>query len=204
MKPEDIEKLSFQIIDQEAGEHNFSPQEWNIVRRMIHTSADFEYMKTVRFHPEAVQRGISALRSGKHLITDTEMARVGIRRKDAERFGSRIMCFIQSELAAEYARETGTTRASAAVDEALPFMKGVIYVVGNAPTALFRLLELIKEKKAEPSLIIGLPVGFVNAAESKAALIESNYPYISNVGRKGGSNLAASVVNALIKMAIQE
>jgi len=202
MKPEDIEKLSFEIIDKEAGEHSFSPQTWNIVRRMIHTSADFEYMSTVRFHPDAIQLGINAIRSGKNIITDTEMAKVGIRKKELEHFGSEAMCFIHTPTVAELAKTAGITRAKAAADAAIPFMGGGICVVGNAPTALLRLIELVKEGKARPALIIGLPVGFVNAAESKAELMEMNFPYISNIGRKGGSNLAASVVNAISKMAM--
>lgn len=202
MKPADIEKLSFQIIDQEAGEHGFSPEQWNIVRRMIHTSADFEYMKTVRFHPGAIQAGINAIRSGKNIITDTEMARVGIRKAEVAHFGGSVMCLIHAPSVAACAADKGTTRAKAAVDIALPLMENGIYVVGNAPTALLRLIEMVNAKTACPALIIGLPVGFVNAAESKAALTELDFPHITNVGRKGGSNLAASVVNALSKMAV--
>ncbi len=203
MKPDEIEKLSFRIINKEAGEHGFSPEQWNIVQRMIHTSADFEYMKTVRFHPRAVIAGVNAICSGRAIITDTEMARVGIRKKELEAFGAGVTCFINVPSVVRYAQECGTTRARAAVDAAIPFMEGGIYVVGNAPTALFRLIELVKEGKAKPALIIGLPVGFVNASESKAALIGTEYPYISNIGRKGGSNLAAGVVNALSKMAAE-
>ncbi|QTA89033.1 precorrin-8X methylmutase [Desulfonema magnum] len=204
MKPDEIEALSFKIIDEEAGEHRFSPHEWNIVRRMIHTSADFEYMDTVRFHPKAIEAGLKAIRSGKAIITDTEMARVGIRKKELEYFKSSVTCFIHAPSIVKSAGASGMTRAQAAVDAAIPFMENGIYVVGNAPTALLRLLELVKEGKARPALIIGLPVGFVNAAESKAALIETDYPHISNIGRKGGSNLAAGVVNALLKMATQK
>ncbi len=201
MKPEAIESLSFSIIDTEAGSHDFPPEQWNIVRRMIHTSADFEYMQTVRFHPEALSAGLRAIREGKAIITDTEMARSGIRKADAARFGMSVSCLIGDEKVRELAKKSGETRAKAAVDAALPLMKGGIYVIGNAPTALLRILELIKEGKAEPSLIVGLPVGFVNAAESKEELIQTDIPFISNTGRKGGSNLAAAVVNALLIMA---
>ncbi len=204
MKPDEIEASSFKIIDEEAGGHEFSPQKWNIVRRMIHTSADFDYMKTVRFHPEAIHAGLNAIRQGKPIITDTHMAKAGIRKKELEAFGVSLDCLITDENVSRVAKETGSTRAQVAVDVSFPLMKGGIYVIGNAPTALLRLLELMEAEKTRPALIIGFPVGFVNAAESKAALIETDVPHISNTGRKGGSNIAASAVNALLKMAIQK
>jgi len=203
MKPDEIERSSFQIIDQEAGTHHFTGQQWSIVRRMIHTTADFEFKEMVRFHPHAVSAGIEAIRNGKMIITDTNMARVGIRKKEVETYGGRVKCFMDDPLVHKKAKAESSTRANAAVDAAVPEMKDGIYVVGNAPTALLRLIELVSTKKARPSLIIGLPVGFVNAAESKAALMEMDHPYISNVGRKGGSNLAASVVNALAILATE-
>jgi precorrin-8X/cobalt-precorrin-8 methylmutase len=202
MKPDEIEALSFQIIDKEAGKHHFSIEQWQIVRRMIHTSADFEYMETVRFHPGSIKAGLEAIRGGKTIITDTNMAKVGIRKKELETLGVSVECFITDPVVAEIALKNGATRAQAAVDAAIPSMVDGIFVIGNAPTALMRLIELIKGGKATPALVIGLPVGFVNAAESKALLIDMDYPYISNLGRKGGSNLAASVVNALIKLAV--
>lgn len=204
MKPDEIETLSFKIIDQEAGPHPFLPEQWQIVRRMIHTSADFEFIASVRFHADAVAAGMEAIRKGKSVITDTNMARVGIRKNDLDRFGGEVKCFISDPSVGRIAKETGTTRAKAAVDAAIPLMADGIYVVGNAPTALLRLIECVKEKIAKPALIVGLPVGFVNAAESKEALMELDTPFISNVGRKGGSNLAASVVNALIILASQQ
>ncbi len=203
MKPNEIEQSSFQIIDQEAGRHHFTGQQWSIVRRMIHTTADFEFKKMVRFHPHAVSAGIEAIQNGKMIITDTNMARVGIRKKEVEIYGGRVKCYMDDPLIHEKAKADGSTRAKAAVDAAITEMKDGIYVVGNAPTALLRLIELVGAKKARPALIIGLPVGFVNAAESKAALVEMDYPYISNVGRKGGSNVAASVVNALTILALE-
>jgi precorrin-8X/cobalt-precorrin-8 methylmutase len=204
MKPDEIENLSFQIIEREIGAHNLVNEQWLIVRRMIHTSADFEYKDMVRFHPEAIQSGLDAIRSGKNIITDTNMARVGVRKKELDQFGASIACFMNDTAVHRQAKESSHTRARVAVDMAVEKMNGGIYVVGNAPTALMRLIELVKEQKARPALIIGLPVGFVNAAESKAALMELDYPYISNVGRKGGSNVAASVVNALAIMAAEE
>ncbi len=202
MKPEQIEQSSFNIIDQEAGSHNFTPEQWSIIRRMIHTTADFEYQQMVRIHTAAISAGIGAIKAGKTIVTDTNMARVGIRKKDLEPFGVSVKCFIQDSAVQEIARKNDSTRAEAAVDAAVTEMNCGIYVVGNAPTALMRLIELVANKQAQPALIIGLPVGFVNAAESKAALVELDYPHISNIGRKGGSNVAASVVNALAKLAL--
>ena len=204
MKPHEIEALSFKIIDQEAGSHGFSAEEWTIVRRMIHTSADFEYKETVRIHPDAVAAGTAAIRNGKSIITDTNMARVGIRQGDLDPLGATVKCYMSDSAVAENAKAAATTRAHAAVDAAVSDMNGGIYVVGNAPTALLHLIERVKEKKAQPALIIGLPVGFVNAAESKAELLKLDQPpFITNVGRKGGSNVAAAVVNALIILALQ-
>ena len=201
MKPEDIERTSFEIIDEEAGNHDFDESQWSIVRRMIHTTADFEFKEIVRFHPQAIAAGIAAIHSGKMVVTDTNMARVGIRGNALAQFGGSVKCYINDPLIHEKAKSNGSTRAKVAVDMAVGDMQDGIYVVGNAPTALLRLIELIKAGKARPALIVGLPVGFVNAAESKTALMELDYPYISNIGRKGGSNLAASVVNALTILA---
>lgn len=203
MKPEDIERMSFDIIEKEAGDHGFSKKTWPIVRRMIHTSADFEYIESVRFHPDAVDAGVNAIRSGKNIVTDTTMALSGVRKKSIENFGGRVICYMADPHIGKKAGETGSTRARLAVDAAAEDMEGGIYVVGNAPTALLRLLELVRERKVNPALVIGFPVGFVNAAESKAELLASDIPYITNEGRKGGSNIAASIVNALIIMAEQ-
>lgn len=202
MKPHEIEQQSFKIIDKEVGDHGFPPDQWCIVRRMIHTSADFDYIHTVRFHPEAIQAGIRAIKQGQNIITDTEMLRAGIRKADLERFGVRVMCFLNEPGVIEESRKAGTTRAAAAVNHAISFMEDTIYAIGNAPTALFRLLEVLEQDVARPALVIGVPVGFVNAAESKAALVKVSTPFISSVGRKGGTTVAASVVNALIKLAL--
>ncbi len=201
MKPHEIEAKSFAIIDAEAGHHNFAPDEWKIVRRMIHTTADFEYMQMVRISNNAVAAGIKAIRNGCTVITDTNMAKTGIRKDLLAGFGSRCECLMADPQVAEQATERGVTRARVAVEKAAQIMENGIYVVGNAPTALLHLLDMINNKAANPALVVGLPVGFVNAAESKAALVETKIPYISNVGRKGGSNVAASVINALALIA---
>jgi precorrin-8X/cobalt-precorrin-8 methylmutase len=201
MKPSDIEPRSFAIIDAEAGPHDFDPETWRVVRRMIHTTADFEYMRTIRIHPDAIRSGIAALRAGKPIFTDTEMARSGIRKAEAARMDVSVACRIADPAVRELAESEGVTRARAAVDAVLPQLDGAIYAVGNAPTALLRLVELIRRGVARPALVVGLPVGFVNAAESKAELLETDTPFITNVGRKGGSNVAAAVVNALLILA---
>jgi precorrin-8X/cobalt-precorrin-8 methylmutase len=203
MQPEQIEALSFSIIDSEAGAHGFPADQWRIVQRMIHTSADFDYLQSVRFHPRAIEAGVAAIRSGCTIVTDTHMARAGIRKTELARFGVAATCYIGDPQVRQQAAQSGSTRARAAVDAAVNRMAGGIFVVGNAPTALLRLLELVRAGAARPALVVGLPVGFVNAAESKAALVQTDIPYISNVGRKGGSNVAASVVNALTKLALE-
>ena len=204
MQPYEIEKHSFEIIDAEAGPHDFSPPVWSVVRRMIHTSADFEYMQSVRMHPRFVEAGVAVIRKGCTIFCDTGMLRAGIRSRDLDKFGATTECLMADPQIASNALENGTTRASVAVDAVADRLAGGIYAVGNAPTALLRLTELIRQARACPALVIGLPVGFVNAAESKTALLGLDVPYITNVGRKGGSNLAASVVNALILLALQE
>jgi precorrin-8X/cobalt-precorrin-8 methylmutase len=201
MRPDEIEKRSFQIIEEEAGPHQYSAAQWPIVRRVIHTTADFEYMQTMRFHPDAVSAGVEAIRSGQTIITDTNMARVGVRVRDLQKYGAAARCLMDDPQIQRIAEQQGTTRAAAAVDAATEAMHEGIYVIGNAPTALLRLIERIEQGDARPALVVGLPVGFVNAAESKAALATLDTPYITNTGRKGGSNVAASVVNALILLA---
>lgn len=201
MKPDDIEALSFKIIEEEAGQHDFSADQWSVVRRMIHTSADFEYLQSVRFHPAAIQSGLKAIRGGKAIYTDTQMARSGISQPRLNPFGVSVHCLIGDPRVVDISQRSGITRAQAAVDLAASELSDTIYVVGNAPTALLQLIKLVREGQVEPALIVGLPVGFVNAAESKEALRDLETPYITNVGRKGGSNLAASVINALAVLA---
>jgi precorrin-8X/cobalt-precorrin-8 methylmutase len=201
MQPHEIEQLSFQMIDREAGDHGLPSDQWPVVRRVIHTSADFEWLQMMRFHPRAIAAGVAAIRGGCAIVTDTNMARAGIRQRDLARFGVTVACYMGDERVAETAAREGITRAKAAVDVAAPTLSGGIYVVGNAPTALLRVIECLDQGTVQPALVVGLPVGFVNAAESKALLLQHDVPWITNVGRKGGSNVAAAVVNALIVMA---
>ena len=201
MLPHEIETKSFAIIEEEAGMHGFEAPAWDVVRRVIHTTADFEYIQTIRIHDKAIAAGIAAIRAGRPVVTDTNMVRAGVRKKDLGEFGCEVICLMDEPGILELAEKNKTTRALAAVDASSQTMAGGIYVIGNAPTALLRLISLIREEKAAPALVIGLPVGFVNAAESKAELLETDIPYITNTGRKGGSNVAAAVVNSLVLQA---
>lgn len=203
--PAEIEARSFAIIDAEAGSHDWPPDEWSLVRRLVHTSADFDYVSDLLVSPGAVAAGVAALREGAAVLTDTTMALSGINLKRLGGFGNKLACLISDPRAAEAAKAGGLTRAMAAVDLALSEDFGpAIWVFGNAPTALFRLIERLAQGDGwpRPRLVVGLPVGFVNAAESKQALVESKAaPFITNKGRKGGSNVAAAAVNALAALA---
>ena len=203
MKPEDIESESFLIIDDEAGEHGWNESEWPIVRRAVHTSADFEYVRSMVISEDAVAKAVAALRSGAGIVTDTTMALSGISKARLSLFGCAVTCHVADADVTELARQEGITRSIAAMRKAVSNPSNRIFVIGNAPTALFELLRLTAEGKAQPALIIGLPVGFVGAEESKNALATADHgiPFITNIGRKGGSNVAAAVVNALTILA---
>jgi len=198
-KPEEIEAESLRIIDSEVPKPRFfEGRKWDVVRRMIHTTADFELLNLVRFHEKAVNSGVEALKNGATIVTDTEMAKRGIPVRRLEPLGCEVRCLMNDERVITRAKAEGITRAKAAVDIAVDEIKPEIYVVGNAPTALIRLVEHFDNGDVSPALVVGMPVGFVNAAESKALLMSRNIPYIAIEGRKGGSALAASVVNALV------
>ena len=203
MKPEEIETESFRIIDAEAGEQDWNDQEWQVVRRMIHTSADFEYARSTVFSDDAVEKAVTALKSGCGIVTDTNMALAGISKIRLAAFGNNVSCHVADPEVAEQAKKEGITRSIAAMRKAVADPGNRIFVIGNAPTALFELIRLIEAGQAEADLIIGLPVGFVGAEESKVALAASKIQvaFITNIGRKGGSNVAAAVVNALAILA---
>lgn len=206
LAPEEIEAESFRIIDAEVGPHPWGPAEWPVVRRAIHTSADFDYARTMVFSPRAVSRGIEALRQGRGIVTDTTMALSGIAKPRLERFTIRVSCFVADPAVAREAKERGITRSILAMRKGVTGSGNGIFVIGNAPTALFELVRLIREEGVRPALIVGLPVGFVGAAESKEALLAleeefPDIPFITNRGRKGGSTVAAAVVNALLILA---
>ena len=205
LRPEEIEAESFRMIDREVGPHAWSPAEWPVVRRAIHTSADFDYARTMFFSCGAVARGIEALRRGRGLVTDTNMALAGIGKERLVRFNVRASCFVADPVVAKAAREEGITRSILAMRQGAADRENGIFVIGNAPTALFELLRLVREENFRPDLVVALPVGFVGAAESKERLVlegeELGIPFITNRGRKGGSNVAAAVVNALLILA---
>jgi precorrin-8X/cobalt-precorrin-8 methylmutase len=202
--PAYIEQKSFEIIEALVPEHGYSLEEWAIVRRMIHAAGDVEFARTTRFHKDAVQRGINALKNGCYVITDTHMLLAGITTGRLQRLNAKAVCYISDEDVRLKAKAHGITRAMAAVDKVLPILNGSIVAIGNAPTALIRLMEHVDSGLATPALVIGLPVGFVNCAESKEMLASKSYPFITSLGPKGGSGLAASVVNALAIMALQD
>ncbi|HIZ21841.1 MAG TPA: precorrin-8X methylmutase [Candidatus Blautia faecigallinarum] len=200
VKPMEIEEKSFEIITRELGDTPLVPGTELIVKRCIHTSADFDYAKNLCFSEDAVSRAIKALKDGACIVTDTQMAKAGINKRALERLGGEVYCFMSDEDVAAAAKEKGTTRAAASMDKAAALEKNLIFAIGNAPTALVRLYELIQEKKLSPKLIIGAPVGFVNVIPSKELIMETDIPYIVARGRKGGSNIAACICNALLYM----
>lgn len=200
LPPQEIERLSWEIIEAEAPPHAWPADAWRVIRRMIHTTADFDWVSSARIHPRAIESGLAAIRAGAVIYTDTRMAQAGISAKRLAPYGSQARCLMDDPRVARLAAEQGTTRAVAAVDLALPELNGAIYVVGNAPTALYRLLQHLEAGRANTALVVGLPVGFVNAAEAKKALADSDQTYITAQGRKGGSAVAACVINALAEL----
>lgn len=199
VKPMEIEKRSFEIITEELGDTPLMPGTEAIVKRCIHTSADFDYARNLYFSEKAVDKALAALKKGACIVTDTQMAKAGINKRALARFGGEVYCFMADEDVADLAKKNGTTRATASMDKAAGLDRPLIFAVGNAPTALVRLYELIEEG-FRPELIIGVPVGFVNVVQSKELIMKTDVPCIVARGRKGGSNIAACIVNALLYM----
>ena len=197
VKPREIETRSFEIITQELGERKLPADQELIIKRCIHTSADFDYADNLCFSENAVEKAMDAIKGGACIVTDTQMAKAGINKRALARYGGEVFCFMSDEDVAEKAKELGTTRASVSMGKAAKLDSNLIFAVGNAPTALVRLYELIQDG-FRPELIIGAPVGFVNVIESKDTLLETDLPAIVARGRKGGSNVAAAICNALI------
>ena len=195
--PMGIEERSFEIIGEEMGPHNFTDEELLVVKRTIHTTADFEYKDLIEISSGAIDAAKKLFSKGALIYTDTNMALSGINKMALKKLKSRVICYVNEESVREAAKEKGITRSMAAVEKAAEDNVD-IFVFGNAPTALFRLKELISEGKAHPKLIIAVPVGFVGASESKENMDELNVPYIRVKGRKGGSTVAASIINALM------
>lgn len=195
--PMDIERRSFEIIESELP-HPLDPQLAPIIKRVIHTTADFSFADSLCFSPGAVEKALAAIRDGACIVTDTNMGRAGVNKTTLARHGGEVFCFMADEDVRLAARENGTTRAVASMDKAAAMGRPTIFAIGNAPTALIRLYELIKEGKLAPALVIGVPVGFVNVVQSKELIMTTDVPYIVARGRKGGSNVAAAICNALL------
>ena len=197
----DIERESFRIIDEEMGEHRFPPDQWRIVRRVIHTTGDFDYAQRVRFTPDAVSRGIEALAGGACIYADTRMIRAGLSPWRLEWHGNEVICPAESEQSRELAERARVTRTMAAFRSCATCLDGAVIAVGNAPTALLEVIRLIEEEGVRPALVIGVPVGFVQAEQSKAALVEAvKQPSITVLGRKGGSTVAVAIIHALLEL----
>ncbi len=198
LSPQEIEKRSFEIIGSELGNRIIPPEQEPILKRVIHTSADFDYVKNLYFSETAVQAGKEALLCGAHIVTDTRMAEAGINKTALNKLGGAVHCFMSDADVAASAKERAVTRAAVSMEKACSLNFPLIIVIGNAPTALLRLNELIRAGQISPKLIIGVPVGFVNVVESKEIIKDAGVPCIIAEGRKGGSNIAAAICNALI------
>ena len=200
IKPEEIEKRSFEIITKELQEAGIIlPEETAMVtKRCIHTSADFDYAGTLTFSPGAVEKMKKLLRGGALIVTDTNMALAGINKKKLAELGTEALCFMADPEVAKEAKERGITRAAVSMERAAALGRPVIFAIGNAPTALIRLYEMMEDKSFVPDFIIGVPVGFVNVVWAKELFLDTKVPYIINRGRKGGSNIAAAICNAIL------
>lgn len=196
--PGEIEKRSFEMITEELGDISLDTKLAPIIKRVIHTTADFDYLNNLCFSDSVVDILQDALREGACIVTDTQMAKAGINKKRLAQYGGEVYCFMSDEDVADIAKKQGSTRAMASMDKASRIDKKIIFAIGNAPTALIRLYELMEEGKIAPVGIIGVPVGFVNVVEAKELIMDTSVPYIVAKGRKGGSNVAAAIVNALL------
>ena len=197
----DIEKRSFEIIDAEAGNHGYDGNQWAIVRRVVHATADFDFATgqgKIIFHSRAIESAFSAISEKCTVVTDVDMVLAAINKKSLADLGLRTACYISDKSLAEEARKTGRTRSEMAMRHASKEMDGGIVVIGNAPTALYEVIKMAKEATVAPKLIVGIPVGFVAAPESKQELAKLDVPFITNTGRKGGSPAASAIINAIM------
>lgn len=201
--PQAIEAKSMEIIEGLLAGHNWSEAEKQVVKRVVHTTGDPEFANLIRIHPQGVQAGIEAIQRGAKVITDVEMVCSGVNKKNLAKAGGSVTCYLNHPEVLERAKEWGTTRTMAALRLHREEIAGSIVAVGNAPTALIEALRLSQEEGIRPALIVGCPVGFVGAAESKELLAEGDIPFLTVKGNKGGSNIAAAMVNALIYLSVQ-
>ena len=197
-EPHAIEKRSMEIITSELNGRTWPEPTFSVVRRCIHTSADFDYADNLRFSDNAVELGVKLLRSGANIVTDTMMAFSGINKNRLESYGGKAHCFIKDQDVIEEAKRRDCTRATVSMEKAAKLEGPVIFAIGNAPTALIRIAEMIEEGIMKPALVIGAPVGFVNVVESKEMIMKAGVPFIVPAGRKGGSNIAATICNAML------
>ena len=198
IKPGDIEKRSFELITELLGDTKLDPKQEPIIKRVIHTTADFSYVENLTFSPDAVDKALEALRGGCDIVTDTQMAKAGINKTILGKLGGSVHCFMSDPEVAAEAKQRGITRAIVSMERAAQLEKPCIFAIGNAPTALISLHEQMAAGALHPALIIGVPVGFVNVVESKELILTDPSPYIVARGRKGGSNVAAAICNALL------
>jgi len=200
-----IEDDSFAIVDREAGAHSFSPAEWQVVRRVIHATADFEFKTLMRFHPQAIAAGIAALQGGCPVIVDVKMIAAGLNEERLAAYGCRVVSYISDDDVIATAKANNSTRAIEAMRKArrLGTLDGAVVAIGNAPTALLETARLVANEGAKPALVIGVPVGFVSAAESKEAALALSTPHIVARGRKGGSPIAVAIIHALLLLSAQ-
>lgn len=203
VQPQEIEGKSFQMITEELGEHPFTAEQYPVVQRVIHASADFELGRSMVFHPKAIEAGIAAIRAGQQVVADVQMIQAGVSKDRIRQFGGDVHVYISDPDVIEEAKRLNTTRAIISMRKAIQAGEGGIYAIGNAPTALLELIRLVKEGAAKPGLVIGMPVGFVSAAESKDELRKLDIPFITNIGRKGGSTIVVAALNAISLMAVR-
>lgn len=201
MRGHEITKKSFEIIDEGLKDCMVSPEERTIIVRIAHTTGDIDFAKTFLFTEDAVAKGVETLRKGRNVITDVEMVRTGIRTPLLRELGGDTLCFLNDEAVLEKSKTADSTRSALGMRRAADAMKGGIVAIGNAPTALFELMEMVREGAAEPALVVGVPVGFVGAYESKEELSKTEMTYITNLHTRGGSTIAAAIVNGIIDLA---
>jgi precorrin-8X/cobalt-precorrin-8 methylmutase len=198
-KAVDIEKRSMEIIEQEVGDHGYHDLQWIIVRRVIHATADFDFARENRiiFHKDAITSALGAMRNRCAIVGDSDIVLAGLNKKNLHDFSMKTICFISDPKVADEAKKLNKTRAEVSMRKAANYINDGIVAIGNAPTALYEVMRMVREQAVRPALIIGIPVGFVSSVESKEELASMNIPYITNKGRKGGSTVAASIINAL-------
>ena len=202
-KGQSIEDASMAVIEKEIGEHHYDKMQWPIVRRVIHSTADFDFAgsEAIKFSPNSITNGINAIKQGCSIITDVHGVSGLLSKSESAHFGNRIICKISDSDISDAAKKAQTTRAQASMRACADELNGGIAAIGNAPTALLEIIKMVNENVCNPALIVGIPVGFISAVESKNDLASTNIPHITNTGRKGGSPSAAAIINAIYKLA---